>query len=194
MRITPARCRWGTAGRCSTGGASGIDPYASAVSDVYQNLFGERSYGGKGIYDVDAFGAALCGRVRESALLSHDLFERVYARAGLASDVEVVEGSPARYDVACIVPAMPCAGHGEKCQACPLPECWAGLASFVGSTRQAMTWRAITSALPEPFVRSSPRRRQTQRLAACLKGSSLRWASICVVRDCFHVRYRVRMT
>ena len=78
---------------------SGIDPYASAVSDVYQDLFGEGSYAGKGIYDVDAFEAALANRAPNSTLLSHDLFEGVFARAGLASDVEVVEEFPARYDV-----------------------------------------------------------------------------------------------
>jgi cyclic beta-1,2-glucan synthetase len=77
---------------------SGIDPYASAVSDVYQDLFGEGSYTGKGIYDIDAFEEALAGRVPDSTLLSHDLFEGVFARAGLASDVEVVEEFPARYD------------------------------------------------------------------------------------------------
>src|SRR5664280_2343766 len=79
---------------------NGIDPYASAISDVYQDLFGEGSYAGKGIYDVDAFEAALANRVPDSTLLSHDLFEGVFARAGLASDVEVVEEFPARYDVA----------------------------------------------------------------------------------------------
>ena len=78
---------------------SGIDPYAAAVSDVYQDLFDEGSFAGKGIYDVDAFERALTGRVPESALLSHDLFEGVFARAGLASDVEVIEEFPARYDV-----------------------------------------------------------------------------------------------
>src|SRR5712664_3851246 len=79
---------------------SGIDPYASAVSDVYQDLFGEGSYTGKGIYEVDAFEAALHGRVPESTLLSHDLFEGTFARAGLVSDIEVVEEFPSRYDVA----------------------------------------------------------------------------------------------
>ncbi|HEX5378425.1 MAG TPA: glucoamylase family protein, partial [Phenylobacterium sp.] len=83
-------------------GAAGIDPYAAAVSDVYQDLFGEGSYTGKGIYDIDAFEAAMAGRVPESALLSHDLFEGIFARAGLASDVEVVEDFPARYDVAAL--------------------------------------------------------------------------------------------
>lgn len=81
-------------------GAAGVDPYAAAVSDVYQDLLGEGSFAGKGIYDVDAFEAALADRVPESTLLSHDLFEGIYARAGLASDVEVVEEFPSRYDVA----------------------------------------------------------------------------------------------
>jgi cyclic beta-1,2-glucan synthetase len=79
--------------------ASGIDPYAAAVSDVYQDLLGEGSYTGKGIYDVDAFEAALAGRVPDGTLLSHDLFEGIFARAGLASDIEVVEEFPSRYDV-----------------------------------------------------------------------------------------------
>lgn len=81
-------------------GPGGMDPYAAAVSDVYQDLFGEGSYTGKGIYDVDAFEAALVGRIPDNALLSHDLFEGVFARAGLASDIEVVDEFPARYDVA----------------------------------------------------------------------------------------------
>ncbi|HFS5653919.1 TPA: glucoamylase family protein, partial [Yersinia enterocolitica] len=80
-------------------GPGGIDPYAAAVSDVYQDMFGEGSYTGKGIYDVDAFEVSLAGRVPDNTLLSHDLFEGVFARAGLASDIEVVEESPARYDV-----------------------------------------------------------------------------------------------
>ncbi len=82
--------------------SSGLDPYAAASSDVYQDLFGEGSYAGKGIYDVDAFEGALAGRVPEGTLLSHDLFEGIFARAGLASDVEVVEDAPARYDVAAL--------------------------------------------------------------------------------------------
>ena len=81
-------------------GPAGIDPYAAAVSDVYQDLFGEGSYTGKGIYDVDAFELALRGRIPENTLLSHDLFEGIFARAGLASDIEVVEEFPSRYDVA----------------------------------------------------------------------------------------------
>jgi len=80
--------------------AAGIDPYAGAASDVYQDLFGEGIYTGKGIYDVDAFEMALAERIPENSLLSHDLFEGSFARAGLASDVEFVEDFPSRYDVA----------------------------------------------------------------------------------------------
>lgn len=78
----------------------GIDPYAAAISDVYQDLFGEGSFTGKGIYDVDMFEAALAGRVPTNVMLSHDLYEGIFARAGLVSDVEVVEEFPARYDAA----------------------------------------------------------------------------------------------
>ncbi|MHB8475132.1 MAG: GH36-type glycosyl hydrolase domain-containing protein [Steroidobacteraceae bacterium] len=81
-------------------GPSGIDPYAFAVSDVYQDMFGEGSYSGKGIYDVNAFEATLANRVGDNRLLSHDLFEGIYARCGLASDIEVVEEYPPRYAVA----------------------------------------------------------------------------------------------
>jgi cyclic beta-1,2-glucan synthetase len=78
-------------------GSAGIDPYASAVSDVYQDLFGEGSYTGKGIYDLDAFEAAIAGRVRENTLLSHDLFEGIFGRAGLVTDVELFDESPSHY-------------------------------------------------------------------------------------------------
>ena len=78
----------------------GIDPYAAAVSDVYQDLFREGSYIGKGIYDIDAFEAALAGKVPENTLLSHDLFEGIFARAALASDIELFDDFPSHYDVA----------------------------------------------------------------------------------------------
>jgi cyclic beta-1,2-glucan synthetase len=81
---------------------AGIDAYAAAISDVYQDLFGEGSFTGKGIYDIDAFAAALAGRVPENTMLSHDLFEGIFARAGLVSDIEVVEDFPARHDVAAL--------------------------------------------------------------------------------------------
>ena len=75
-------------------GHTGVDPYTTAVSDTYQDLFGEGIFTGKGLYDVDAFMAALEGRVPENALLSHDLFEGVYARTGLVTDIEVVDDYP----------------------------------------------------------------------------------------------------
>ena len=79
------------------GSEPGIDPYTRAVSDVYQDLFGEGSFIGKGIYDVDAFERALNGRFPENRILSHDLLEGCYARAGLLSDVLLYEEYPSRY-------------------------------------------------------------------------------------------------
>jgi cyclic beta-1,2-glucan synthetase len=80
------------------GGDAGIDPYTRAVSDVYQDLFDEGSFIGKGIYDVDTFDQVLGERLPQDRVLSHDLLEGGYARSGLISDVELVEESPARYD------------------------------------------------------------------------------------------------
>jgi cyclic beta-1,2-glucan synthetase len=80
-----------------SGSEPGIDPYTRVVSDVYQDVFGEGSFIGKGIYDVDAFERALKGRFPESRILSHDLLEGCYARAGLLSDVLLYEEYPSRY-------------------------------------------------------------------------------------------------
>ena len=107
-RASRRRCRPSTRPRSSSAsspGRRGIDPYASAVSDVYQDLFGEGSFTGKGIYDVDAFEAALADRVPENTLLSHDLFEGIFARAGLVTDVELFEEFPSHYLVAAAAPA-----------------------------------------------------------------------------------------
>ena len=76
-------------------GHTGVDPYTTAVSDTYQDLFGEGIFTGKGLYDVDAFQATVGWRVPENALLSHDLFEGLHARTALVSDVEVVDDYPA---------------------------------------------------------------------------------------------------
>lgn len=81
------------------GGEVGIDPYTRAISDVYQDVFGEGSFIGKGIYDVDMFERALNGRFPENRILSHDLLEGCYARAGLLSDVHVYEDYPTHYSV-----------------------------------------------------------------------------------------------
>lgn len=81
-------------------GASGLDPYAAAVSDLYQDLFGVGIYTGKGLYDIDAFEKALAGRIPQNALLSHDLFEGVFARCALVSDSEFFEDFPSHSEVA----------------------------------------------------------------------------------------------
>ena len=75
-------------------GHTGVDPYTTAVSDTYQDVFGEGIFTGKGLYDVDAFTAALEDSVPENALLSHDLFEGLHARVALVSDVELVDEYP----------------------------------------------------------------------------------------------------
>lgn len=79
------------------GGDTAIDIYSRAVSDVYQDLVGTGNYVGKGIYDVAGFARSLEGRIPENALLSHDLWEGLHGRAGLASDVIVYESFPASY-------------------------------------------------------------------------------------------------
>src|SRR5208282_5951081 len=78
------------------GSEPGIDPYTRVVSDVYQDLFGEGSFVGKGIYDVDAFEQS-CGDFPENVILSHDLLESTHARSALLSDVELYEDFPSRY-------------------------------------------------------------------------------------------------
>ncbi|MGH6608685.1 MAG: glucoamylase family protein, partial [Burkholderiaceae bacterium] len=78
-------------------GEPGLDPYTRAVSDVYQDVFREGSFIGKGIYDVDAFERALAERFPDNRILSHDLLEGCYTRSGLLSDVELYEDYPARY-------------------------------------------------------------------------------------------------
>ena len=97
-------------------GPSGMDPYASAVSDVYQDLFREGSYTGKGIYDIDAFEESLEGKVQENTLLSHDLFEGIFARAALATDIELFEEFPSHYE---LPPPASTAGRAATGNCCP---------------------------------------------------------------------------
>ena len=78
---------------------AGIDPYTREVSDVYQDLFHEGSFIGKGIYDVDAFERAMKGKFPENKVLSHDLLESCHARSALVSDVQFYEEYPSRYNV-----------------------------------------------------------------------------------------------
>lgn len=78
-------------------GQTGFDIYTHAVSDVYQDLIGEGSFTGKGIYEVDVFQRVLSGRFPINAVLSHDLIEGAYARAGLISDVELIDDYPSHF-------------------------------------------------------------------------------------------------
>ncbi|MDH4468950.1 MAG: glucoamylase family protein [Bacteriovoracaceae bacterium] len=79
-------------------GQVGLDPYTTAVSDLYQDFFSEGSYTGKGIYDVDIFEKSLKGRVPCNSVLSHDLFEGSFARAALVTDVELFDDYPSNYE------------------------------------------------------------------------------------------------
>ncbi|KLU62464.1 N,N'-diacetylchitobiose phosphorylase [Peptococcaceae bacterium CEB3] len=77
-------------------GNVGIDPYTAAISDVYQDLFGEGIFTGKGIYDVDVFARMTGDAFPENTILSHDLIEGIYARTGLVTDIELFDGYPAK--------------------------------------------------------------------------------------------------
>ena len=79
-------------------GQEGMDPYASAISDVYQDLFGEGVFTGKGIYDLSIFNQVLKDIVPENVVLSHDLLEGSYVRAALVSDLELVDSYPTKYN------------------------------------------------------------------------------------------------
>ncbi|MEO7311580.1 MAG: glucoamylase family protein [Chitinophagaceae bacterium] len=81
------------------GNEPGTDPYTRAISDVYQDLFGEGSFIGKGIYDIDAFELALKDRFPDNRILSHDLLEGCYSRSGLISDIQLYEEYPSSYSV-----------------------------------------------------------------------------------------------
>ncbi len=79
-------------------GQGGIDPYTTTVSDVYQDAFGEGIFTGKGIYEVDIFQKTLDGVIPENTVLSHDLLEGSYLRTGLVTDIELIDGYPAKYN------------------------------------------------------------------------------------------------
>ena len=79
------------------GGFGGLDIYTNAVSNLYQDLFGEAIYTGKGIYDIEVFDKLIGQNVPENLILSHDLLEGSYMRTGLASDVELQDGFPSNF-------------------------------------------------------------------------------------------------
>ncbi len=78
-------------------GMGGIDLYSTAVSDIYQDLFGEGIFTGKGIYDLEVFQKCLKEEIPENVVLSHDLLEGSYVRVGLATDIELIDGYPEKY-------------------------------------------------------------------------------------------------
>ncbi|NOH15216.1 cyclic beta 1-2 glucan synthetase [Clostridium cochlearium] len=82
-------------------GETGIDTYTCAVSDIYQDLFGEGIFTGKGIYDVDIFNYMLKDEIPENSVLSHDLLEGSYVRTALVTDLELIDGYPAYYNASC---------------------------------------------------------------------------------------------
>src|SRR5260370_2662372 len=82
-------------------GQTGLDQYTTAISDVYQDLFGQASFTGKGIYDLRAVHAVLDGRFPSNTVLSHDLIEGEYAPVGLVADPEVIEDYPGAYQPYC---------------------------------------------------------------------------------------------
>ena len=99
----PRPCRKGESIRCITSffpAPAAWTPIRPPCSEVYQDLFGLGTYSGKGLYEVDSFETALAGRVPENALLSHDLFESVFARCAFVSDIELFEEFPSRTEVA----------------------------------------------------------------------------------------------
>lgn len=79
-------------------GHAGLDPYTNAISDFYYDIFGQGSFYGKGIYNVEVFEKVINNRVPENSVLSHDLFEGLFARVGLCSDVELIDEFPAKYN------------------------------------------------------------------------------------------------
>jgi len=80
-------------------GASGTDAYSSEVSELYQDLFSLGTYSGKGLYHVDTFEATLAGRVPDNTQLSHDLFESIFVRCALVSDIEFFDEFPSHTEV-----------------------------------------------------------------------------------------------
>ncbi len=144
-------------------GHTGIDPYTTAVSDTYQDLFAEGIFAGKGLYDVDAFMAALEGRVAENAMLSHDLFEGLFARCALVSDIEVVDDFPSsvlahahrqhrwvRGDwqiLYCLIPVAP-TRHGFERTQLPLISRW----KVLDNLRRSLLAPALVAALASAWT------------------------------------------
>lgn len=79
-------------------GQGGIDIYTNAVSDIYQDYFGEGIFTGKGIYELEVFQGILRNVIPENSVLSHDLIEGAHVKTGLVTDIELIDGYPSRYN------------------------------------------------------------------------------------------------
>jgi cyclic beta-1,2-glucan synthetase len=148
-------------------GDSGVDPYTHVVSDLYQDLFGEGSYVGKGIYDVDAFEQCCCN-FPENVILSHDLLESTHVRSALLSDVELYEEFPSRYpaDVSrrrrwirgdwqiswWLLPWVPTLGKDEGKRHKDVSQNGASRPSFVRNPIGALAWWKIFDNLRRSLV------------------------------------------
>ncbi len=148
-------------------GDPGVDPYTRVVSDVYQDLFGEGSFIGKGIYDVDAF-EATCGDFPENTVLSHDLLEGAHARSALLSDVELYEAYPSRYlvDVSrrhrwmrgdwqiarWLLPRVPRLGGGSAPNPIGILSCW----KIFDNLRRSLVPVATLTLLLSSFILLAP--------------------------------------
>jgi len=140
-------------------GDTGLDLYTRAVSDVYNDLFGEGSYAGKGVYDVAAFERSLAGRVPDNALLSHDLFEGIHGRVGLVTDVILYEDYPSHYLaytrrlhrwvrgdwqlLPWLLPRVPCAGGGSMPNDLSVLDRW----KIVDNLRRSLLMPALLTLL-----------------------------------------------
>ena len=167
------------------GGEPGIDPYTRAVSDVYQDLFGEGSFIGKGIYDVDAFERALDGRFPENRILSHDLLEGCYARSGLLSDVELYEEYPValqrrRRAAGTAGSAATGRSRGWLLPRVPGVPDGAGAESAVG----AVAVEDLRQPAPQPGAARADAAAAARLDGRCRPPGSGRWSSLGVHRSC----------
>jgi cyclic beta-1,2-glucan synthetase len=134
---------------------SGLDPYAGAVSNVYQDVFGQAIFTGKGLYDVDAVERVLRDRIPDNTLLSHDLFEGTFARTALVTDAEVFEDFPSHSEVAAARQhrwtrgdwqLLPWLLHGDGPDAIPTLGRWQMIDNLRRSLVAPFAWLALVTS------------------------------------------------
>ena len=138
-------------------GDTGFDIYTRAISDVYQDLFGEGIFTGKGIYEVETFQSVLDYRFPSNRVLSHDLIEGSYARAGLVSDVEVIDDYPSQVSAYSRRKHRWIRGDWQiAAWLCPASAIISAIASAIRSTPFRAGKFSITFAAASPISPSSP--------------------------------------